>query len=148
MIGPAPTMEPALPARPGELPLLEPFSRQTCGVNLSLSEDCYTASRTRGCRQSVVVGGGPLTQHEHGLYFEVVVDETVAGWVGGLGVGVSHTTPGNLRRVPDKAWRMPSTFIVGYWGCIFLDGKEPRTQWRSDALVAGSNVGILVTTDG
>merc|ERR1712110_1339955 len=48
----------------------------------------------------------------------------------------------------DKAWRMPSTYIVGYWGCVFLDGREKRTSWRADALRAGARVGLLVTGDG
>lgn len=128
--------------------LVPPFSRQTCGVNLTLSEDGYTATRTRGCRQSVVVGSGPLERRSHGWFYEVVVCETVTGWVGGLGIGVTRTPPGQLRRVPDKAWRLPSTCIVGYWGCVFLDGKERRTRWRSDTLSAGARVGLLVTDDG
>lgn len=124
-----------------------PFCRNSSGVNLSISEDGYTATRTRGCRQSVVIGSGPLKQHAYGWYFEAVVHETVAGWVGGLGIGVTSTAPGTLRRVPDKAWRIPSTFIVGYWGCVFLDGTEHRTSWRSDTLCAGAKVGFLITSD-
>jgi len=72
----------------------------------------------------------------------------VDGWVGGLGIGVTRTTPLELLRVPDKAWRLQSTWIVGYWGCIFLNGKEQRTQWRADSLPAGSRVGLLVSGDG
>jgi len=125
-----------------------PFSPDACGVNLSLSEDGYLASRMRGCRQSVAIGSGPLPAQAWGCYFEVEVRETVAGWVGGLGIGVTGTSPEALRRVPDKAWRMPNSFIVGYWGCIFLDGKEHRTAWRSDSLCAGSRVGLLATRDG
>jgi len=72
----------------------------------------------------------------------------VDGWVGGLGIGVTRTSPFELVRVPDKAWRLQSTWIVGYWGCIFLNGKEQRTQWRADSLPAGSRVGLLVSGDG
>lgn len=122
-----------------------PFSRESCGVNLTLSEDGFTATRTRGCRQSVAIGSGPLQRQAHGWFFEVVVGETVTGWVGGLGIGVTHTAPSQLRRVPDKAWRLPSTYIVGYWGCVFLDGRERRTRWRSDTLQVGSRIGLLVT---
>jgi len=122
-----------------------PFCQQSCGVNLSLSEDCYTATRTRGCRQSVAIGSSPLELQGSGWYFEVAIAETVTGWVGGLGIGVTRTPPEGLRRVPDKAWRLPSTYIVGYWGCVFLDGRERRTRWRSDTLQTGSRVGLLVT---
>lgn len=124
---------------------LGPFCQQSCGANLSLSEDCYTATRTRGCRQSVAIGSTPLELQGDGWFFEVVIGETVTGWVGGLGIGVTRTSPEGLRRVPDKAWRLPSTYIVGYWGCVFLDGRERRTRWRSDTLQDGSRVGVLVT---
>ena len=46
------------------------------------------------------------------------------GWVGGLGIGLTQTSSASLRRAPDKAWRMPRTFILGYWGRAFCDGKE------------------------
>jgi len=125
--------------------VLLPFCPQACGVNLELSEDGYTATRTRGCRQSVAIGTAPLAMQELGRYFEVVVEDTVAGWVGGLGIGVTASNPVGLKRVPDKAWRVPSTSVVGYWGCVFLDGTEHRTEWRSDNLRPGSRVGLLVT---
>lgn len=128
--------------------MVAPFSRQACGANVTLSEDGLIATRTRGCRQSVVVGSAPLPRQQAGWYYEVEVCETVDGWVGGLGIGVTRTSPVELRRVPDKAWRLQSTWIVGYWGCVFLNGKEQRTQWRADALPAGSRVGILVSGDG
>lgn len=125
-----------------------PFSREACGVNLTLSEDGYVAERTRGCRQSVAIGSGPLPPHAWGWFFEVEVLETVTGWVGGLGIGVTTTPPTQLRRVPDKAWRLPRSFIVGYWGCIFVDGQERRTAWGADSLCAGARVGVLVTNNG
>lgn len=129
-------------------PTTAPFNRQACGVNVVLSEDGYTATRTRGCRQSVLVGSAPLARQPLGWYFEVTVQETVEGWVGGLGLGFTLTSPSQLRRVPDKAWRMPHTYIVGYWGCVFLDGKERSTRWRADALPVGARVGALVSGDG
>lgn len=85
---------------------------------------------------------------ELGHYFEVIVRETVNGWVGGLGLGITRVTPTELKRMPDKAWRIPNTFIVGYWGCLFLDGREKRTRWKADTLKVGSRVGLLVTGDG
>jgi len=129
-------------------PTTAPFNRQACGVNVVLSEDGYTATRTRGCRQSVLVGSAPLARQPIGWYFEVKVQETVEGWVGGLGLGFTRTSPSQLRRVPDKAWRMPHTYIVGYWGCVFLDGKERRTRWRADTVPVGARVGALVSGDG
>lgn len=128
--------------------MLAPLCRNPCGMNIELSEDGYSAKRIRGCRQSVVMGSSPLEKQELGHYFEVVVRETVNGWVGGLGIGVTRVSPAELKRMPDKAWRIPSTFIVGYWGCVFLDGREKRTRWKADTLKEGSRVGLLVTGDG
>jgi len=125
-----------------------PFCKSLIGANIQISTDGYVARRTRGCRQSVVIGSAPLERQEQGWYFEVHVRETVSGWVGGLGIGVTRTPPSELRRMPDKAWRIPSTFISGYWGCVFLDGRERRTKWKADSLTAGSRVGLLVTGDG
>jgi len=125
-----------------------PLCKSLFGANIEISTDGYVAKRTRGCRQSVVIGSAPLERQEQGWYFEVNVRETVSGWVGGLGIGVTRTPPSELRRMPDKAWRIPSTFIVGYWGCVFLDGRERRTKWKADSLAAGSRVGLLVTGDG
>jgi hypothetical protein len=145
MMQPMMATEAVLPIRRGMTP---PLCRNPCGLNIELSEDGYTAKRVRGCRQSVVVGSAPLNQQEQGYYFEVVVKETVCGWVGGLGLGVTRMCPEEMKRMPDKAWRIPSTFIVGYWGCLFLDGREKRTRWKADTLKVGSRVGLLVTGDG
>jgi len=85
-----------------------------------------------------------------GLYFEVEVKQTVDGWLGGLALGFTHTAPQQFQheRVPDKAWRVPSTFVVGYSGCIYLDGTERRTEWQPDVLKVGQRVGLLLTGDG
>mmetsp|Transcript_56596 Transcript_56596/g.132793 ORF Transcript_56596/g.132793 Transcript_56596/m.132793 type:complete len:640 (+) Transcript_56596:55-1974(+) len=139
---------PPAPKLFGEPPLVAALSSDMCGVNVELSEDGYRATRARGCRQSVALGSAPLVRQASGWYFEVVIQETVSGWVGGLGIGVTRTPPGTVQRVPDKAWRLPGTCIVGYWGCVFLDGNERKTHWRPDDLQAGQRVGFLVTGDG
>ena len=128
--------------------VLLPFCPKASGINLEISEDGYTATRFRGCRQSVAVGTGPVPLQEHGRYFEVTVEDTVPGWVGGLGIGVTSSTPQGLKRVPDKAWRIPKTMVIGYWGCVFVDGCEQRTAWRADSLHPGARVGFLVTRGG
>lgn len=126
-----------------------PFSRLKMGTNLSLSDDGFTASRTRGCRQSVVIGSAPLKQGPYGWYFEVEIRETVAGWVGGLGIGVTQTnSEEQLRRMPDKAWRMPRTYMAGYWGRVFCAGREYQTAWKPEELGVGARVGLLVTVRG
>lgn len=128
-------------------PIVAPFSRGMHGANIVLSEDAYVATRSRGCRQSVVIGSAPLPFSGLGWYFEVEIRATVEGWIGGLGIGVTCTEPERLGSMPDKAWRVPQTFAIGYWGCIFLNGKEHKTEWRADTLKAGSRVGIHVSDD-
>lgn len=125
-------------------PWTPPFNPDACGANVEISADGYTASRTRGCRQAAAIGNSPLELQAYGRYFEVTVEETVTGWVGGLGIGVTATPPREIQRLPDKAWKMPATFIVGYWGCIFADGAENPTSWRPDTLGPGARVGLLV----
>lgn len=128
--------------------IIAPFNKKACGANISLSEDCYVATRTRGSRQSVAMGSAPLTRSGIGWYYEVEIGETVEGWVGGLAIGMTCTIPERLTRIPDKAWRVPRTCIIGYSGSVFLDGKEHRTKWRPDTLKAGSRIGFLLSGDG
>merc|ERR1740121_1894968 len=145
---PVPVLRSSSPPRQMAVPTGPGFSNETCGLNLEISGDRLRAVRTRGCRQAAAVGANPLPLQRLGRYFEVVVEETVAGWVGGLGIGVTATPPEQVRRVPDKAWRMPNTFIVGYWGCIFLDGVERRNSWHPASLNSGARVGLLVSEEG
>lgn len=133
--------------------LVMPFTRDLCGTNLQISEEGYRAARIRGCRQSVAIGSAPLQITQEGRYFEILIEETVPGWVGGLGVGVAQSplkslTSCAMRRLPDKAWRIPKTSVVGYWGCVFLNGSEYRTSWHADRLRDGEKVGFLVTNAG
>jgi len=74
--------------------------------------------------------------------------QTVDGWLGGLGIGVTHTRAADLQRIPDKAWRIPDTFIAGYSGCAYLNGKEHSCGWHPDTLTAGQRVGCLITGNG
>ena len=128
--------------------VLLPFCPEASGLNLEISQDGYTATRFRGCRQSVAVGTGPVPRQEVGRYFEITVEDTVPGWVGGLGIGVTSSTPQGMKRVPDKAWRIQNSMVIGYWGCVFIDGCEQRTAWRADSLHPGAKVGFLVTYSG
>lgn len=121
-----------------------PWNRAICGVNVEISEDGFTVTRTRGCRQAVAVGIAPLELKSFGKYFEIEVLETVDGWVGGLGIGVTTSPPESVRRMPDKAWRMPGTFVAGYGGSTYMDGIDSKTSWKPDVLSAGSRIGVLI----
>mmetsp|Transcript_118505 Transcript_118505/g.329397 ORF Transcript_118505/g.329397 Transcript_118505/m.329397 type:complete len:198 (+) Transcript_118505:3-596(+) len=125
-----------------------PFCEEACGASIGLSEGGFVAERCCGCRDAVVVGSRPLERQARGLYFEVQVRQTVDGWLGGMGIGVTHTPPGQLPRLPDKAVGLAETFVAGYSGCVFLNGSEKRTQWQPETLKIGQRVGLLITGDG
>ncbi|CAJ1355935.1 unnamed protein product, partial [Effrenium voratum] len=50
------------------------------------------------------------------------------------------------QRVPDKAWRVPGTFIVGYTGARYLNGREGTIDWQPEQLKAGQRVGLLIAS--
>jgi len=125
-----------------------PFSHEAVGLNILLSQDGYTATRSCGCRESVAICRGPLQPQAEGRYFEVEVCQTVDGWMGGLGIGVTHTNPSDLRdqRLPDKAWRVPRSFMLGYSGNKYLNGKESNIDWQPEKLRVGQRVGLLISS--
>lgn len=137
----------AMPVLP---PSVAPFSQEAVGNNIKLSQDGFTATRSSGCRDSVALGKVPLRRQTPGLYFELEVCQTVEGWLGGLGIGVTHTDPSQLKehRLPDKAWRFPGTFVVGYSGARYLNGANSPADWQPDALKVGQRVGLLMSGDG
>merc|ERR1719230_1272996 len=111
--------------------------------------DGTTATRTKGCRQCVVIGESPLDLvFGVGWYFELCVNEVVSGWVGGLGLGVTLTKPSSLSVLPDRAWRIPRAWMAGYWGRMFTDGQQHLIDWKPQDLRINDKVGFLVTTKG
>merc|ERR1719158_554718 len=125
------------------------FSTRIKGQNCTVSFDGATATRTKGCRQCVVLGDAPLELHVGcGWYFELRINEVVAGWVGGLGIGITLTRPGSLPCLPDRAWRVPNSWIAGYWGRMFGNGQQHLIDWKPQDLKAGDRVGYLVNLKG
>jgi hypothetical protein len=125
------------------------FSTRIKGQNCTVSFDGATATRTKGCRQCVVLGDSPLELHVGcGWYFELRINEVVTGWVGGLGIGVTLTRPGSLPCLPDRAWRVPNSWIAGYWGRMFGNGQQHLIDWKPQELKASDRVGFLVNLKG
>lgn len=124
-----------------------------CGSNIAMSEDRMVATRSRGSRQSMVLGSAPIQKISAGWYYEVRLCEVESrgmsyGSVGGLGIGVTKQSASQSIRIPDKAWRWPQTSILGYWGSAFLEGAQKKIEWCPDSLTVGSIVGLLVTNHG
>lgn len=125
------------------------FSTRIKGQNCTVSFDGATATRTKGCRQCVVLGDTPLELHVGcGWYFELRINEVVTGWVGGLGIGITLTRPGSLPCLPDRAWRVPNSWIAGYWGRMFGNGQQHLIDWKPQELKASDRVGFLVNLKG
>jgi len=126
-----------------------PFNRKCLGVNLSISQDGYRLCRVEGCRQSIAMGMGSLQCLPQGGYFyQVSVDETMGGWVGALGLGVTRCPEAIVDRLPEKAWKLPHTYMIGYWGRLFCGNKEYETTWEAQRLKPGDVIGFRITKLG
>jgi len=128
--------------------LVPPFSQRLSCEELLLSEDAYTIRRGQGCSQAVAMGSAPLERQAGGLYFEVRISGTIDDIAGGLGIGVTHTTPYSLLTVPGRAEEIPLTVAVGFNGSVYLNGCERQVDWNPENLEISQRIGLLITDDG
>eukprot|EP00397_Hematodinium_sp_SG-2012_P009016 GEMP01009089.1.p1 GENE.GEMP01009089.1~~GEMP01009089.1.p1 ORF type:complete len:1065 (+),score=225.93 GEMP01009089.1:135-3329(+) len=133
-----------------EKSIVLPFNHTCLGINLSISADGYSLRRVKGCRQSVAMGMSKLEETDKGYWFQVAVDahDTSSGWVGGLGLGATLSPETILNKSPEKAWKLPDTFMIGYWGRLFCYGREHHALWEPEELKNGDVVGFLITLSG
>lgn len=125
------------------------FRSSLKGPNCSMTLDGSTVTRTKGCRQCVVIGDHALDFFAGtGWYFELRINEVVTGWVGGLGLGVTLTHPSAVAALPDRAWRIPESWMAGYWGRMFTNGQQHLIDWKPQELRSNDKVGFLVTPQG
>lgn len=127
--------------------LLGPFHAGSCSSTVTLSEDGYVATRSRGAREAYVIGSSPLPRKDLGWYFELEIIDSDPGPSsgGGLGIGFTRSNPSLLGRAPEKATGLPDTVVLGYWGRLFSFGKEAPHSWCAGNLPAGSRVGLLIS---
>lgn len=96
------------------------------------------ASARRHAEQPcVLVGDRPLA----GSGFAITIDEvrTPEGSLdGGLGIGVVATPP--PAALPERAWRVPKSCVVGYWGALYVDERPQAITWKSSTLKVGDQV--------
>lgn len=83
-----------------------------------------------------------------GWYYRLRVNTTSTGWVGGFGIGVTLTSPGCLDVLPERAARVPLSWLAGYWGRTFSNGQERPSMWKPQSLKEGDEVGFLVDVQG
>lgn len=96
-----------------------------------------------------VFGDGPLRRIPGvGWYFRLRIDSVCVGWVGGFAIGVTLTHPLSLSCLPDRAARVPRSWIAGYWGRTFANGQERFCSWRPQSLRLGDEVAFLVGLEG
>mmetsp|Transcript_61220 Transcript_61220/g.132134 ORF Transcript_61220/g.132134 Transcript_61220/m.132134 type:complete len:557 (+) Transcript_61220:30-1700(+) len=124
------------------------FSTSVHGPNVMVSPDGLVATRTQGFRQAVALSADSLPKQSFGTYFQVQIKGVTKGWKGGLGIGFTSTRVSSTGQVPDKAWQIPGTLVVGYWGRSFSRGREYRSAWASDSLQPGDSVGLLALPEG
>mmetsp|Transcript_28909 Transcript_28909/g.69488 ORF Transcript_28909/g.69488 Transcript_28909/m.69488 type:complete len:557 (-) Transcript_28909:334-2004(-) len=124
------------------------FSTSVHGPNVVISADGLVATRVQGFRQAVALSAASLSKESFGTYFQVLVKAVTRGWKGGLGIGLTSTRVSSTSQVPDKAWQIPGTLVVGYWGRSFSGGREYRSAWASDSLQPGDSVGLLALPEG
>merc|ERR1712176_686718 len=58
------------------------------------------------------------------------------------------SSPRSLTELPDRAGKVPNSWIAGYWGRTFSNGHEQHSEWRPQDLRRNDEVGFLVTLDG
>lgn len=96
-----------------------------------------------------VFGDGPLKKIPGvGWYFRLRIDSVCVGWVGGFAIGVTMTHPLSLSCLPDRAARVPRSWIAGYWGRTFANGQERFCSWRPQTLRLGDEVAFFVGLEG
>lgn len=125
------------------------FSTRVKDQNCTVTLDGTTATRAKNCQQCVVLGDRSLEFFEGcGWFFELALSEVIAGKTGGLGIGVTLTSPWSIPSLPEHAWRVPLTWIAGYWGNVFADGEKHKIDWNPSELSKGDRIGFLVTPTG
>jgi len=121
-----------------------------CSESSMGSSSVATESHKRGNPQlCAVFGDAPLQKiPDVGWYFRLRINSVSTGWIGGFGIGVTLSTPCSLAVLPDRASRVPRSWLAGYWGRTFSNGSERLSEWKPQDLVPNDEVGFLVTTEG
>lgn len=110
------------------------------------SSSVATATRPALC---AVFGDAPLVKMPGvGWYFRLRINSTNTGWVGGFGIGVTLSSHHALSTLPDRAARVPRSWLAGYWGRTFCDGHELPSIWKPQSLRPMDEVGFLVNLEG
>jgi len=101
------------------------------------------------CKQCIALADRPLKFHSGvGWYFELCIMEIADTSAGGFGLGVTLARVNSMDSLPDRAWRLPETWLTGYWGRFFASGQQHVVAWSSQELKPQDRVGFLVTPKG
>lgn len=114
------------------------------------SSSAATETRKRAYSSlCAVFGDSPLPRiPDVGWYFRLRINSGCSNWVGGFAIGVTLSKPSSLVPLPDRAARVPRSWIAGYWGRTFANGQERLNDWNPQALRPGDEVAFLVGTEG
>lgn len=137
-------MEPSMPA--AHSPASSSRSVSSYSGSSTGSSSIATATRSNLC---AVFGDAPLVKMAGvGWYFRLRINSTNTGWVGGFGIGVTLSSHHALSTLPDRAARVPRSWLAGYWGRTFSDGHELPSNWKPQSLRPMDEVGFLVNLEG
>jgi hypothetical protein len=68
--------------------------------------------------------------------------------VGEFGIGVTLTTPAGLATSPDRASRVPNSWMAGFWGRTYSNFNERPSDWKPQELKRDDELCFLVTLEG
>jgi len=98
---------------------------------------------------SAVFGDAPLQKVAGlGWYFRLRINSDCSNWLGGFAIGVTLSSPSTLVPLPDRAARVPRSWLAGYWGRTFANGQERLSTFSPQALKPGDEVVFLVGLEG
>eukprot|EP00929_Paragymnodinium_shiwhaense_P088289 TRINITY_DN48584_c0_g1_i1.p1 TRINITY_DN48584_c0_g1~~TRINITY_DN48584_c0_g1_i1.p1 ORF type:complete len:1561 (-),score=316.48 TRINITY_DN48584_c0_g1_i1:128-4810(-) len=133
------------------------WGRNAIGSDASSDDDASSAgssspaSSARRRRHSIgaVFGDKKLTRiPDLGWYFRLRINSGCMNWVGGFAIGVTLSSPYTVIPLPDRAARVGRSWLAGYWGRTFANGKERLSRWSPKDLQAGDEVAFLVNPQG
>jgi len=98
----------------------------------------------------IVFGNAPIPRFAEGAYFEVAVDETRAGEIDGLAIGVTTLLPEAPSEVPQAADVLPNSWSYGYDSSAKVKGSDILLpiDWNPVKLRPGDSIGLLIPSDG
>jgi len=139
------------PAAPNASTLSQWLGRtSSCGSSSGESSSGESSASRQRTQANLCVefGDAPLRKVPGvGWTFRMRINAGASNWVGGFAIGVTLSKPATAH-LCDRAARIPQSWVAGYWGRTFANGKESRSNWSPQGLRPGDEVAFLVGLEG